>query len=176
MMPPLLRKLALTLHVAFSVGWFGAVASFLALAIAGQTSRDAQLVQAVYLAMDVLTSLVIVPLSLMALFTGLVQALGTKWGLFRHYWVLAKLLITVVSTVVLLTHTDAISYLAAIASAAPFINGEYGRLRFDLTTTAGAALLTLLVTTALSVYKPDGLTPYGRRLQHEPPPMATDAE
>lgn len=166
-MPALLRKLALTLHIACSVGWFGAVASFLALAIAGLTSRDAQVVQVAYLAMDVITSTVIVPLSLAALLTGIVQALGTKWGLFRYYWVFAKLLITVVSTITLLTHTEAIRYLATVAAVVRLSSDDFGRLRFDLATTAGAAALTLLVTTALSVYKPGGLTPYGRRRQRE---------
>jgi hypothetical protein len=54
--PPLPRKFALTAHVTFSVGWLGAVAAFLALAIAGLTSPDAQMVQAAYLAMDLTTS------------------------------------------------------------------------------------------------------------------------
>ena len=38
-----------------------------------------------YLAMDLIGWFVIVPLSLASLLTGLVQALGTTWGLFRHY-------------------------------------------------------------------------------------------
>ncbi len=34
-MTPIVRKFALTAHITFSVGWLGAVAGFLALAIAG---------------------------------------------------------------------------------------------------------------------------------------------
>jgi hypothetical protein len=37
------------------------------------------------------------------------------------------------------------------------------QLRIQLVADAGAALLALLVTTTLSVYKPWGLTPYGRK-------------
>jgi hypothetical protein len=51
-MRPRLRKFALTAHVTSSVGWLGAVAGFLALAVAGLTSQDAQMVRAAYLAMD----------------------------------------------------------------------------------------------------------------------------
>jgi hypothetical protein len=51
-MAPGLRKVALTAHVTSSVGWLGAVATFLALALAGLTSKDAQLVQAAYLMME----------------------------------------------------------------------------------------------------------------------------
>ena len=96
-MTPRLRKFALTAHVVSSVGWLGAVAAFLALAVAGLTSRDAQVVRAAYLAMDLIARLVIVPAALASLLTGFVQSLGTPWGLFRHYWVLAKLLITVLA-------------------------------------------------------------------------------
>ena len=62
-MSPGLRKFALTAHVTSSIGWFGAVAAFLALAIAGLTSQDAQIVRAAYLAMELTTWFVIVPLA-----------------------------------------------------------------------------------------------------------------
>ena len=101
-MTPRLRKFALTAHVVSSVGWLGAVAGFLALAAAGLTSQDAQMVRAAYLAMELIAWFVIVPLALASLLTGLVQSVGTTWGLFRHYWVLAKLLVTVLATIVLL--------------------------------------------------------------------------
>jgi hypothetical protein len=54
------------------------------------------------------TWIVIVPLSLAALLTGVVQSLGTPWGLFRHRWIVAKLALTVVATVLLLVHTQPI--------------------------------------------------------------------
>lgn len=166
-MPPLVRKLALILHVTSSVGWLGAVAAFLALAVVGLISQDGLVVQAAYIAMDVITSFVIVPLSLASLVTGLVQSLGTPWGLFRHYWVLAKLVITIPSTLILLTHTQAIRYMAIAASAMPLSSSDFPRLRVQLVVTAGAAIAALLVTTVLSVYKPRGLTPYGWRKQRE---------
>lgn len=91
-MTPGLRKFALTAHVTSSVGWLGAVAGFLALAVAGLTSHDAQKVRAAYLAMELTGWFVIVPLSIASPLTGLVQSLGSTWGLFRHYWVLIKFL------------------------------------------------------------------------------------
>ena len=81
-MRPRLRKFTLTAHVTFSVGWLGAVVAYLALAIAGLTRQDAQVVRAAFLSMELIGWFVIVPLSLAALFTGLVQSLGTEWGLF----------------------------------------------------------------------------------------------
>jgi hypothetical protein len=60
-MRPWLRKFALTAHVTASVGWLGAVAAFLTLAVVGLTSRDTQKVCAAYVAMEVTCWFVIVP-------------------------------------------------------------------------------------------------------------------
>src|SRR5712691_3948233 len=101
-MTPSLRKFTLTAHITSSVGLLGSIAAFLALAVAGLTSQDAQVVRAVYLAMDLTARFVIVPLAFSSLLTGLIQSLGTPWGLFRHYWVLAKLLLTAFATIILM--------------------------------------------------------------------------
>jgi len=166
-MTPRVRNVALTAHVTSSVGWLGAVGGFLALAVAGLTSRDAQMVRAAYLAMELTTWFVIVPLSLASLLTGLVQSLGTTWGLFRHYWVVAKLLLNILATILLLLHTRPIARVAAVAAERTLSSADLRQLRIQLVADAGAALLLLLVATTLSVYKPRGLTPYGRRKQDE---------
>jgi hypothetical protein len=108
---------------------------------------------------------VIVPLSLASLPTGLVMSLGTEWGLFRHYWVLAKFLITVLATILLLVHMQPVGHLARLVTETTLARGELAGLRIQLLADAGAALLALLVATALSVYKPPGMTRYGRRKQ-----------
>jgi hypothetical protein len=164
-LPPGLRKFALTLHVSTSVSFLGAVACFFALAVAGLTSRDAQTAGAVYVAMDVITLAVIVPLSFAALLTGLVQSLGTRWGLFRHYWVLVKFLLTLITTVVLLQQLDAIGYMARVAADIGVAGGEFHWLRTSLAAHAAGGLLVLLVATVLSVYKPPGLTRHGARME-----------
>src|SRR6266542_6485089 len=93
-MPPRLRKFALAAHLTLSVGWIGAVAAYIALDVAAFTSQDAQRLRAAYLAMDLIARDVIVPLAIASLLTGLVMAVGTRWGLIRHYWVLISLLAT----------------------------------------------------------------------------------
>jgi hypothetical protein len=157
------RKLALTTHVTSSVGWFGAVAAFLSLAIAGLTSQNPQTVRAAYLSMELTTWAVIVPLSVAALVTGIVQSVGTTWGLFRHHWVVAKLGLTVLATIILLVHTQPIGRVAAVAAEGMLTSADLRQLRIQLVADAGAALFALLVATTLSVYKPWGLTSYGRR-------------
>lgn len=162
-MTPRLRKFALTAHVTSSVGWLGAVTSFLVLAVAGLTTQDAQMVRAAYLAMDLTAWFVIVPLTFASLLTGLVQSLGTKWGLFRHYWVLVKLLITILASIVLLVHMQPISYMAGVAAETILSSADLRGLQIQLVAAPGAALLVLLMLTTLAVYKPRGMTRYGRR-------------
>ncbi|MGH3023764.1 MAG: DUF2269 domain-containing protein [Gaiellaceae bacterium] len=158
------RKLALTAHVVSSVGWLGAVAVFLALAVASLTSNDAETVRAAYLMMDWADWYVLIPLSFASLLTGLVQALGTAWGLFRHYWVLAKLLINLFATIVLLFYTQTLATLGDMASETTPSSDGLGVLRSPSPLLhAGAALLLLVVATVLAVYKPRGRTRYGRR-------------
>lgn len=166
-MTPSLRKLALTAHVTFSVGWLGAVIAYLALAAIGLTSQDAQVVRAVYLVLGLIGWIVIVPCSLAALLTGLVQSLGTEWGLFRHYWILVKLLLTSVGTLILLLHMRTVSLASGMAAETTFSGLDLGGLRTQLVVHAGGGLLILLATTVLSVYKPWSRTRYGRREQHE---------
>ena len=166
-MKPGLRKLALTAHVTSSVGVLGAVAGFLALAVAGLNSPNAQLMRAAYLAMELITRLVIVPLIFASLLTGLVMSLGTLWGLFRHYWVVMKLILTVLVTVVLLMQLESISYVADVAAETILASADLLGTRRSLVVHAGGGLLVLLVPLALSIYKPRGLTRYGWRKQHE---------
>ena len=163
---PRLRKFALTAHVISSVGWLGAVAVFLALSVVGLTSGDPDVVRAAYIAMESIGWLVLVPLSLASLVTGLIQSLGTKWGLARHYWVLAKLLINLVATVVLVLYMGTLDHLAGLASATAASGAIVEGLRNPSPVLhSGIGLLLLLAAAGLSVYKPRGMTPYGRRQQ-----------
>lgn len=162
-MSPGMRKVALTLHVTTSVDWLGAVAAFLALAVAGLSSADPQTVRAAYVAAAVVTWFVIVPLCLASLVTGIGQSLGTSWGLFRHYWVVVKLVLTVGATLLLLLHTQPIDHAAAIAADTGAYGADLRGMRLQLVVDAGLALVVLLATTALATVKPRGLTRYGQR-------------
>lgn len=68
---------------------------------------------------------VIVPLSFASLATGLVQSLGTTWGLFRHWWVLVTLVMTVLASAILLMHMlQPLGHVADAVSRATLAGGE----------------------------------------------------
>jgi hypothetical protein len=165
-MTPRLRKFALAAHITLAVGWIGAVASYVALDVAAATSQDAQMLRAAYLAMELIAWYVIVPLALASLLSGLIMSLGTKWGLFRHYWVLISLLLTIFATVVLLVEMQTISYFADIA-ADPTMSGDDLRALGSTLVHSVGGTVVLLVILMLNVYKPRGMTRYGWRKQQQ---------
>jgi hypothetical protein len=162
-MKPGLRKLALTMHVVTSVGSLGAVAGFVALALAGLIGRDDGVGRVVYGAMDLITWSVIVPVILASLVTGIISSLGTPWGLFRHYWIIVKLVLTMLAAVVLLFQLRPIHLMAEAAAVGRMAGSDIDALRIQLVVHATGGLLVLLIATVLSVYKPRGVTGYGAR-------------
>lgn len=157
------RKFILTLHVMSSLGWAGAVAVFVVIDIAVLTSSDPQLGRILWLALQAAVWSLLVPLAFASLLTGLVLALGSVWGLFRHYWVLFKLVLTLIATVVLVLYTQTISTVAGMA-----VDSEMSATEFPSALLhTGGGLVVLLLTTVLAIYKPRGMTRYGQRKRLE---------
>ena len=162
------RRLMLTGHIGTSVALLGSVLVFLVLSIVGLASATMESVRSMYVAMAVTANLVVLPLALAALLTGLVEALGTPWGLFKHYWVTLKFALTGFATVVLLVKLELVSYAARLASQPEYSATDLRWAGTQLTAHAAGGLIVLMVPLWLSVYKPGGLTPYGRRALERP--------
>ena len=154
MMTLALRKVTFTTHITSSVGWVGAAMAFLALAVIGLTSDDERTVRGAYLVMAPAAWFVLVPLAHASLLSGIALSLGTPWGLFRHYWVVLKLGITVFATAILLIYMGTFRQMAGVA-ADPVL---------DLATVRNAspivhavlALILLLAATVLGVLQAVG--------------------
>ncbi len=138
-----MKRLNLLLHVVSSAGWWGAVAAFLVLAVAGLRG-DAK---AACHAMALTGWGAIVPLAAVSSLTGLVQSLGGAWGLARHWWVVFKIAITLPCAALLVLHLSMLGNCRA---------GTAAQMTFD----AGLALIVLVAPLALSLYKPRGVTPW----------------
>ena len=160
-MAPGLRRLTFTTHITSSIGWIGAVLVFLALAVIAMTSQDQRTVRGAYLVMAPAAWFVLVPLAHASLLSGIALSLGTAWGLFRHYWVVLKLLITFFATVILLIYMATFRQMAGIA-ADPVVDLEVVRNASPIVHSI-LALILLIAATVLGVYKPFGMTPYGTR-------------
>jgi hypothetical protein len=137
---PRARNALLTAHIVFSVGLLGDSAGFLAVAIrrAGEDGAARETTN------DLLNMFALVfgiPLSFLALLTGLLLGVGTRWGVFRYPWVVAKLILIVsvilVGALVLNEPLD-----DSASSSAPLIVGS----AYDV--------VALTAATGLGVFKP----------------------
>jgi hypothetical protein len=169
MMRPALRRLSLATHITLSVSWIGAAGSFLVLNTIALTSPNDETVRAVYLSMNLIGLYAIVPLSLAALATGLIQSSGTHWGLLRHYWVVAKLLLTTLAVYALFMHqfsaVTSAAKLVPVSSTPVVLDPRLHSLGMEILGDVSGGLFVLLVVATLAVYKPWGLTRYGRDRQ-----------
>ena len=158
---PAWRKALLVLHVAISVGLMGAVAAFLLLAVVGSATGDGGRAAIVYPTMDLIARLLIVPLTVVTLAVGILQSLLTRWALLRHWWVVAKLVLSSLTLGVLLLQIDGIRLASeAVGDAAHFAG--LSELRWSFVIHATGGLLVLAIALVLSIYKPAGRTGWGR--------------
>jgi hypothetical protein len=120
-----------------------------------------QVVRACYISMEVVAWFIIVPFCFASLLTGLIQALGTHSGLFKHWWILVKLVLTLIATLILMLHMQPISYLADVATEKVIASDDLRTLRVRIIADAAAAILVLVAITTVSVYKPWGKVQFG---------------
>lgn len=139
------RLTILTTHIALSVGLFGDSVGFLAVAVRHVTSDDPAFVTASHDLLGMFALFFGIPLSFLALLTGLVLGLTSRWGVLRYPWVVLKLglIVTVVLVGAILLR--------------PLLFGDHVN---DPALVAGALydVVALAIATGLAVFKP------GRRL------------
>lgn len=89
------RRLVLLAHVLTSVAWMTSALALFALLALGAAGDDPAQTRAAASMAHHLDGVLLAPMANSSLFTGLVLALGTAWGLVAHRWVLIKFAITV---------------------------------------------------------------------------------
>ena len=149
------RKALLTAHVVSSVGWIGALMVFMAHAALAVSSEDREVVRAACFAMASSAWLVILPLAIATVVTGVIQALNTSWGLLHHYWVMFKLGLAAVATGVLLLKLSPLEQLAQLAAQGSFASTAGSRVSMLVHAIGGLAIL--FAATVLAIYKPAGV-------------------
>ena len=167
-----LRRAALALHIISSLGWIGAAASYLVLGVLAAMSEDPLTIRAAWIGMEVIGWRAVVPLGCLAFLTGLVMALGTPWGLVRHYWVLFALVLTVLALTVLILHMPTVTAAANLARTVD--EQAVIALGGDVLHPA-LGLVVLVVVAVLNVYKPRGVTGFVRKGSHTSSRSATRA-
>jgi hypothetical protein len=152
-LPRRARAALLTVHVAMSVGWLGLDGALVALQVTG-LSRETPTVQAgIASAMAVIACWVLIPVVFVSLASGLMLGLSTPWGLVRHWWVVSKCAIALVLSV------------TGLLVLLPQLHQTLAGSAVQILIARSIALMLLLGATGISVVKPWGKTPRGRRVQ-----------
>jgi len=141
----MVRRALLTVHIICGVGLLGDVAAVLAVNVRAATTTDPGFASASYELLQMFSVVFGIPLSFGALLTGLTLGLRSKWGVFRHAWVTAKLMLLL--SVILVGAL-------VIGPATAEMRAGNGDAEATLIAAAAWDVLALTAATVLSVYKP----------------------
>ena len=148
---PRLRKWIVAAHTLVGVGWFGITVAKLVLEIVSATAGDLSVARAGYLFAGAFDRVVFPPAALATLITGIVLSVGTAWGLFRHWWIVVKLMLTVGIIVTGVVFVGAWTEQALVVTDA-----ELGAVSLRLIGSASVHALMLAAATVISALKPWG--------------------
>jgi hypothetical protein len=154
------RRVVLLVHLAASLGWFGADVVLGVLAGTGFVSDDPARVAACYTALHVFAVPVLLTLGLVSLASGLVLGLASRWGVVRTRWVLVKLVINLVlvALVPVLLQPRLVEVARQARQVDPGLVERLGRIPLDLLFPAVVSGTALLVAAVLAIWKPWGPT------------------
>jgi hypothetical protein len=162
---PSARKLTLTIHIITAIGWIGVDFVLFVFALTGLTTDDPSTLATCYLAIEMFAVVLLVPLGVLSLASGLLLGWGSKYGIFRYHWVLWKLLLNLVlTTLVIVLLRPGVNEAADLVAGSPgTIPDELDQSRANLIFPPVVSITALTFATVLAVYKPWGRTKYGRR-------------
>lgn len=147
------RKLLRVVHFLFTGGWIGGTAAMAFLAVLGAVTTDPETRRATYAVMSRLDMAFIVPLVLGSITSGVALAMRTPWGLFKHRWIVAKLVLAV--AMVVFAVSTVMRWVQRLASASA--HGDHdglAALAARLVVAAVIFLLGLVTVVAIAVFKP----------------------
>jgi uncharacterized membrane protein len=138
------RHAWLTAHIVSSVGLLGASSAVAAIALRARATDDPAEVRNAGEILESFGFTFGIPLSLATVVTGVVLGLGSRWGVVRHGWVIAKLAIIV----------SVMANGALILGPAEAITAEAATVPGRLIPAALYNVVALCIATGLSVFKP----------------------
>lgn len=155
------RKVWLTLHVGISVGWLGLSLAMTTLAVTGLLAETHAVRHGAYELMHIFDLTIVIPSVMLSIITGLVVALGTPWGLLKHWWVLVKFVISL--SIPATAGAFEARWVMELVARTQDPAAQPGGLGVVLAVCMICFAALLWTATALSVLKPWGRTRWGRK-------------
>lgn len=153
------RQWLLLIHIVLSTGWMGAGAANVVLAVTAATTSDLALVGACYRLIERIDAALVIPLAFGSLASGVVISLATKWRLLKYWWVVVKLMLTLV---VILFSTFAVGVWVEQSIDATTTSDGTSPVAIPLIWGASADLGAFLFMNWASIAKPWSTTPWYR--------------
>lgn len=158
------RRTVLVLHVLCGVGWMGLDIGLALLVATGMSTDQGATAAAAYTAARIVIPPVVPVLAGGMLVTGVLLGLGTRWGLVQWTWVLSKLVIGIVLTVLV-----AVALLPGVLAIPTDLGGSAAEVRTAVGDEATGLMfppvvsfLMLGASLVLSIWKPGGRTRWAR--------------
>lgn len=152
------RNWLLSLHISAGGLWFGTALCLVAISLGGCSLSDGDGLYGINIARSLLGEVVIVPTAVLSVITGVLLCAFTSWGFFKHRWIMAKQLMTlmliVIGSAFLGPWTKEMAAISEVARAQSLQNPRY--LDLQQVFTIGGAMQTLALSSviAISVIKP----------------------
>ncbi len=157
------RRLVLVVHVWTAGAWLGLDVAMAALVVTALRADDPAPRAALYQALEVVVVWPLTVAGLGCLASGLLLGLGTRYGLLRFWWVAVKLVVNLVLTTLVLLllrpNAQALAVDGRRLAAGKTVDVDISSLVMPPTVT----MIALTFAFYLSVVKPWGRTPAGRR-------------
>jgi hypothetical protein len=154
------RQVLVFLHVVVSLGWMGAGLANVVLAMTAGYTSDADVRRVCYQMISVVDTYLVIPGAFAAFVSGVVLSLVTPWGLARYWWVLSKLVLTVV---VIVYSTVGIGVWVETSIAATNLTDVESPVAGPLAYGTLPNIVAFLFMTWVSVAKPWGTTPWAKK-------------
>lgn len=158
-------KTLLAAHILTSVSWLGIVVAKIALGLAAVSATQVNVEDVLVIYTSIMNPL-FPPAAILTILTGVLLSLGTRWGLLDHYWVVAKLILSIAVIVTAVRIGDRMLEQTLNVPAGSLGND---RALLGVVATALTALSMsiahagmLALATILSVFKPWGRTCFGQ--------------
>jgi hypothetical protein len=152
------RNWLLSLHIASGGLWFGTALCSVALILSFRNLDQGSGLHGINLARNLLGEFMIVPSAILSVMTGALLCAFTNWGFFKHYWVMAKqvatLILIVIGSIWLGPWTKEMTAISEAAQSQVLQNSQYLALQENVAIGGALQTVALLSIIIISTVKP----------------------
>ncbi|MBB6634236.1 hypothetical protein [Cohnella thailandensis] len=160
------KQLVVAIHVIAVASWIGGTLGMILLAVYLQSAANGEQLAYTLSSMEVIDENLLKYPALLTLLTGILLSLWTQWGLVKHYWIVIKLALTVITILLgiffLDNWTASLADLIADMEFATLQSQTFQSTWLSILIMACFNLFCLLLMVFITYYKPFGRIKKGK--------------